>query len=347
MNQRIYALFATLVLSGFVAVTIAYRSLQTSSPPRDIPQIELNDAQKKLLDSRDNMSKWLLGLAYGALVGLLGMAFKQEEGARPMDAGLPLTASGLLILSLYGAFLFQDSMVFTLSKGPVDFIYGSLMDFPLVLQFWTLIGALILLAVWMFRPSKKYTVTLGIFLALGLVRTAQAQVSGCVPSWEKDRGVTLTESSQTTAVDVLRKLAKRAKLKSPSCDYALSLLDELHWAAYVVKQDDSGEAMSAYLKTIDVELTKPGLSTGEIVTKLTALSEVWRTASGLLVVESQLKGMPVLLNGSEAGMTPWQRRLAPGTYSIEVIRGGRTVYSDRGVKIEDGKQWRITVDASK
>jgi hypothetical protein len=348
MIKHPYTLFAILLLAGFMAATTVYRSLQTAPPQRDIPHMELTETQKKLLDSRDNMSKWLLGLAYGVLAGLLGLRFK-EQSPLPLNAKLPLAAIGLLVLSLYGAFLFQDSMMFALSKGPIYLIYGSFMDFPLLLQFWTLIVALILLALWIFRPPEKHIITLAVLLALVLVAPARAQSpSACLAAWEQDREVKLTETGRTTATAVLEKLAQRAHLKTPvSCEYAMSLLDELHWDAYVVKEDDSGEAMGSYLKMIDEELTKPGLSMGEVVSKLVAISQVWRGASGLLIVESQTKGIPILLNGSETGMTTWERRLAPGAYSIDVVRGGRTVYSNRNVKIEDGKECRINIDAQK
>jgi len=222
------------------------------------------------------------------------------------------------------------------------------MDFPLQLQFWTLVAALISLAFWLFRPPKKYIVTLSIFLALGLSDRAHGQApaaTACLSTWENDREMKLTQGGKTIATAVLDGLARRAGLQSVSCDYTMSLLDELRWDAYVVKQNDSSEAMESYLGTIDQELRKPGLSTGEVITKLVTISQVWRGASGLLIVESQAKGMPILLDGRVAGLTTWQRRLSPGIYSIAVLRGGRTVFSDRNVRIEDGKECRINIDA--
>lgn len=296
------------------------------------------------------MSKWLLGLAYGSLAGLLGLRFK-DQNQLPLDTTFPMAACALLVLSLYGAFLFQDSIMFALSKGPIYHIYGSLMDFPLQLQFWTLIIALVLLALRLFRPPKKYTVTLSVTLLLMLSSGASGQEeidSACLANWQKDREVKFTQAGVKTAASVLNRLSQRAGLKNPlACDYIRSLLDELRWDAYVVKQDDSSEAMEAYLGTIEQELKKPGLSMGEVVTKLVSISQVWRGASGLLIVESQTKGIPVLLDGAEAGMTTWERRLAPGTHSVEVIRGGKTVYSNRNVRIEDGKECRINIDSSK
>jgi hypothetical protein len=346
--RRPYLVFVGLLVLGFLAATTSYRTLQTAAPAHDIAHIDLTEAQKKLLESRDSMSKWLLGLAYGALAGLLGLRFKDQNSLQ-LDTTLPMAACGLLVLSLYGAFLFQDSMMFSLSKGPIYHIYGSLMDFPLQMQFWTLVAALILLALWLFRPPKKYTVTLSVFLALSFAARAQDQASVgsvCLSDWEKGREMRLTQTGRATAAAILEKLAQRAGLRSPApCDYTMSLLDELRWDAYVVKQDDSTKAMESYLKTIDQELRKPGLSMGEVVTKLVTISQVWRGASGLLIVESQTKGTPILLDGTEAGMTTGERRLAPGTYSVDVVRGGRTVYSNRKVRIEDGKECRIDIDA--
>jgi hypothetical protein len=348
--KRPYIVFTVLLAAGFLLATLAYRSLQTVAPPRDLAHIELTEAQKKLLDSRDTMSKWLLGLAYTALAGLLGLRFK-EQNQLPLDTTLPMAACGLLILSLYGAFLFQDSMMFALSKGPVYHIYGSLMDLPLQLQFWTLVISLVLLALWLFRPPKKYTVTLSLMLAFAFSGRASGQEPvepKCIAAWQKGREMKFTQTGQRAAINVLDRLSQRAGLKSPvSCDYALSLLDELRWDAYVVKQDDSIAAMEAYLETIDQELRKPGLSMGEVVTKLVSISQVWRGTSGLLIVEARTTGIPILLDGAEAGMTNWERRLAPGIHSVEVVRGGRTIYSNKNVRIEDGKEWRINIDSSK
>src|SRR5712671_678351 len=102
-----YGTFLLVLILGIVTLTLAYREAQTSLAGTDTGVVkELTDAQRALLESQQAMSKWLLALTYATFVGLLSLSKRKAVRSRFISV-LPLAASGLLLVALYAAFLFQ------------------------------------------------------------------------------------------------------------------------------------------------------------------------------------------------------------------------------------------------
>lgn len=152
------ALFVLLLLVGILGSSLVYGHFQGKETEALVMQnrvmVNLSDADKKLIDVRDSTSKWLLGLAFALLPGLV--VSKEADGVVKVQTKLlPLLAGAMLITSLYGFFLSQDSIAFVLSRGPQYHLYGWVSNFPILLQFWTLISALTLLMIHWLRHEGR------------------------------------------------------------------------------------------------------------------------------------------------------------------------------------------------
>ena len=354
--RRILLGFLLVVALGVVAATAAYRHFQTSLDEVDAAKnrarIELTDTDKKLIEARDSTSKWLLGLAFALLPGLV-IKRSADGDATPQRKLLPLFAAASIIVSMYGFFLSQDAVVFVLSRGPQYHLYGRLSEFPIIVQFWSLISAVIALMLHWFRsaPNIQFPtvgLALAVFLSTGDASSAPlptAELRTCVSGWALSRGVTFTAPQLSSVERVLKKLAVRSKIHSTArCDYYSSQLDHLRWMAYQESSSDSVESINGFVAATDLALSKAGLSPGDAVDKLLALSAIWRGASGLIKIETKAPGALVLLNRRPVGLTTFEVRVAEGTYVIEVLRAGAAVYVNQDVKIVDGQLWQVSVE---
>ncbi len=82
-----------------------------------------------------------------------------------------MTAYAFLLLSLYGAFLSYDAATDIIRTAPLKYLYGDQLVLPVLIQFWTLVIALVLLGVWLFRGSRKVMIS-GVIVMLSFRNNA-------------------------------------------------------------------------------------------------------------------------------------------------------------------------------
>lgn len=358
MNRSL-ALFLGIIFLGAALVTYLYRAVDHDPPPPDAGTVEtLSDAQKLLIETQSSLSKWLLGLAYATLAGLFGFRIKSPEDERFKD-GFPLVACALLVISLYGGFLFQQATLSILSRGPADLLFGDGILLTLQVQFWFLAFGLIVLAAWLFRTTnKKRRASVGLLIILlstcplAAADKKPSPVRACVDSWQADRGESLGPELAGEVTRLVEELAAREKIAlqgTDPCPFTASVLDELRFS--ILQYGDETEVtkrMAAVVSGARQDLASPNFSPGDLVRKLVRLSQVWRSPSGLLQVIAREGRFEIFLSSELVGLTNWTRRLEPGTYSLFFTRNGvRQNEYDRQVVIEDGKLVRIEVEGPK
>jgi hypothetical protein len=338
-----YILFLGIILIGVLAITLAYRASQTTSPPEPVNE-EVTERFKQLTQAHSEMSKWLLGLASGALAGLIGLRLKDPTNENLVEK-TPMAAYAFLVLSLYGAFLSYEAAINVLRFGPLAYVYGDQFKFPVLVQFWSLIIAVTLLGVWLFRPRKAALV---LFMVMaGCVPEAKAQefsAKPCIQNWYKDR-LGSSEAPADRAIDVLRKIEKKPEArKVKSCVDVESVLDELRFSSVQAGKPDTSAGFDSYLAGLDDELNHPGLTASAIVHSIIELMSPWDESLAVLSVRARNGTYQILLNATEVGLTNWTRRLKPGTYTIRVVRNFKVAYSSDSLTLGADESKVIDLD---
>lgn len=349
-------LFLAIVLVGIVAVTVSYRSLQLVPPPQHLHE-QMSDMDKQLVSAQGDMSKWLLGLASGSLAGLIGVRLK--TGANDLFTQVPMAAYAFLVLSLYGAFLHYHAMVNVLRVGPLDYLYGDQLRLPILVQFWSLLAAVVLLGIWLLRTKTHLPVLLICFCALALSSSAECQANqpaasqskqafdlpSCVKDWYSDR-LKASGANPNLAASVLHRIEKQPHAKIiANCIDADSVLDQLRFAAVQSGKPDNHDSFSAYLNSVLEELQHPDLSTSDVVRAILNLMSPWENDLGVLSVRASHGTYQVLLQGDPFGITNCTRRLKPGVYSIRVVSNNfKIAFSSDSVKISASETTLIDLD---
>ena len=349
-----FYLFAALILTGVLGTTYVYRHFQASESEASVLEnratIVLSDADKKLIEVRDSTSKWLLGLAMALLPGLV--VKKSAEGETTVqDELLPLLAGATLVISLYSFFLAQDSVAFVLSRGPQYHLYGWVSNFPILLQFWSLLIALVMLMSHWLKPRTKVMFpTLAIFLAMlapsddvYAVSFSTNSAKPCVVAWAKSREVTFSDDEVGLAARVTASLARRSNVSPIDvCEFVRVQLDQVRFSASQASARSKQPSIVDALRDTNDDLKNTAISSGTALERLLSLGALWRTPSGLLHLEGTPKGATVIINSRPVGFTNLDLRLAPGKYFVEVVADGEVIFRKADVLIEDGKLWKST-----
>ena len=343
-GNRAWILFIAVVALGLIVITIAYRASQTIAPNAPGDEV-LSDRQKLLLASVGEMSKWLLGLASGAIAAVAGLRLKEADNEDVISV-LPMIAYAFLLLSLYGAFLSYDATINIVRLGPLNYSYGAQLELPVLVQFWTLILGLSFLGVWLFR-RKAVPAAVAMFLIAFFAVPAQAQeadLPGCAERWYKDR-LNMSPPTSRLAVSVLKKLEQRPGGKQiTSCIDADSVLDQIRFASTQANDQDPSVNLEKYLVALNEELGHPDLGTSDVVLAIIQIMSPWEKQLGILSIHSSKNTYNILLNTNLVGITNWARRLEPGIYRIRVMRHLDSVYSDNSLTIKANETKDIDLD---
>jgi hypothetical protein len=336
--------FLAILTLGLLVTTLAYRKTQLVGPS-DVIDEKLSDRHKELIGTELELAKWLMGIASGSLAAIVGIRLKNEKSGDLFDF-IPMIAYAFLLTSLYGGFLSYQAALNVLRFGPLDYLYGSQMQLPILVQFWSLITGLMLLAVWLFRRKTKIVVAVLILFSCCAIpaRAAAVDEQQCVQHWSKDRRLSL-ESAGDVALDLLRRLGRVKEAKPiKTCDDIEIVLDTLRFDSTLAGNEDTSTAFNEYIKSLDSELSHTELSSSDIVQALIKLMAIWDKPFGVLSVRSSNGRFAVLIDGVERGFTNWRGRLEPGLHRIRVMAKGGVVYASDSLPISEGSTKEINVD---
>jgi hypothetical protein len=147
-------LLGTVFVVIALTISVEFRRLQNTPDHAELPQsdMSLSDRDKTYIDKSTDLSKWLTGIAYALLAGLVTrrLAGDAEKRFRSMSCILGV---GLLILSLYAGFLSYEAVLIVTSSKPTWMIRSRLTSFPVESQLWLLAAATVSL-VFTFFTSK-------------------------------------------------------------------------------------------------------------------------------------------------------------------------------------------------
>ncbi|HWB86351.1 MAG TPA: hypothetical protein VG675_19575 [Bryobacteraceae bacterium] len=353
--KKAHFISVAILAAGVLIATECYRISLTSPPPAGYlaycdtaiaaGKPCLTEVEKNLIESQDSLSKWLLGLAYTTLGGMLILRVKNWRSTQVTSA-LPMIACALLVLSLFGAFLFQIGIVFTLSNGPLYHLDTGVVWVPLLTQFWSLVGALALLALWLYGPRRGIRIALLFAAAASSPHFAQAAgIEQCAQQWQETHGFTADAKLAATQAQLVELLAKRAEVAIPSsCDFTDSVLDRVRFAAREVKHSRSASALAEYTDSLVEELQTNAVSPEEITNALVRGLKFWEAPSALVILRaSRTKDATI---DTMSCMTPCTVRIGPGAHKIQASDAGKIIYSCP-VNVKADAVLRIDVEAGR
>ncbi len=335
-----------LMLIVMIAETVVFRNAYLAGAAADAGSVtDLNEAQKKLIDTQAAYSTWLQTLAIGALAALLGLRLKDWADNR-LAATAPMVACGLLACSIYSAHLVQSSIIYTLAHGPIKLLYGGRMSVPLEAQFWTLLAGFGVLATWLF--GRKTAVT-GMMIVLSCI-TARAASTGdewsqCIQNWHQSRGLTppAALANETAIISALAKKTKRIPPKAAQCSFAFQVMDELRYRSFAAGGAGTSADVAMFADSMAPSLDNPNLSTTDALQLMIKIFQPWNPSSGLLELTSKKSGRRIAIDGRDAGYQSYTARLPTGWHKFELIdSGARTLC--REFYFKDGDRLAINLD---
>ena len=346
------------LLLGGALLTASHRLVQNTTT-EDISDEPLTDRQRAFVETQTETSTSLSNLAFGALVGLVGLQMRGKRDQRPSGV-LPRVAAAFLALSMYASFLFKMQVASAVGRGPVNLLTSPGVELPLTAQFWLFVTGIVMLLFWVF-PTRS---TIGSVMALGLLAPAHAAgqettTESCAAKWQIDRQISLPEASLPRLAKIVGGVASEAKLTldtSSRCPFVDSMLDELRRRVVAdagASVDDPGLPMAEAIRLTAETIDSHNFSAGDVVSRLLAMAQVWRQPSGLLVVHSTAGSLYVIatrLGGAAAdwkGITNWTVRVPVGVYRVEVMKDGVRVENPQRIEVKDGQRVQLSYPRGK
>jgi hypothetical protein len=336
-----------ILLAGGALAVGTYNSLQYGTVTT---MTSLTDTQKKILESSESLSNWLLGIAYSCLAGVTVLLVKRDLPVR-RESRMPFAAAAFLILSLLGRFLFYDALIFSLSEGGFQFFTGKLGRFPILLQFYGLALGLVCLGIWLYprmtaADDKPNILNLSLILILVpcSVLRAQPATGSCVSRWESARGLQLgsARSSAEKAIAAIR-MKSGARSQLGDCDLDFALLDQVRVASSLSHLPGDATALPESFKSLEDQLSSVGFSTDGLAGRLVDLADIFRSAHSKLIVTSlQKHTYTVLIDGGVGGLTNFDTFVKPGKHTIKAALDGRPVFQTE-VEVKNGEERKIEV----
>jgi hypothetical protein len=363
------AFFVTLALGIVISTTYFHRQQFTrpGSQENGIAEPPIVDAAKLYLEALSSASKLLFDLAFATLGAVLGLRLSATAKSH-ISSVASLGAGSLLLLSLYGAFLFELGKSEVL-EGGLD-MHGMILKFPIALQFWTLFLAVLSMTAALFRPAPK---TAKLILLAGLSLCGMpvqlmctlnpTPISGnptCIQNWANNRDEVLTDEGARDAVAVVSNLItmspKPLAATAQPCDFAVTMLDEIRFVAIdgggAASGNEGGLAVAKVLRQVIVAMEQPTFAAGELADKLASWAAFWQARGGTLdVVHTGSTVLIYIIDAADRrrewkAYSPCRFRLPPGVYRISVLSGGRRV-DNRTLTLSDGDRKVFEVGGAK
>jgi hypothetical protein len=337
------------MLGGILLSTILFRLAQTTSfqpagtKARPYTGI-MTDAQKLYIGARSATSELLFKISFATLAALIGLQLSNAQ-SRVSQRGI-FTAAGLLFTSLYAAFLFQVGVSRSM-EASLDEMFGAILGYPIMLQFWFLFAALVIIAAALFR-NPRHGAAIMAFVALLGAAPLQAETPAsrqCVVDWAKSHDIQLPSAAAKDAARVIEILAAKRGLKVTTgnrCAVVTTMLDTVRYTALRDGKPETGaEAGAALAKMLrDARKTAeaPNFSPGELLRQLLSIAEIWTVDSGIFDIDAKDTLFVTVISRSNPkrpqwlGYTRWLLRLPPGSYNVRIADGTRIVF-DRTIDL--------------
>jgi len=344
-----FALFIVTMLSGILLSTLLFRLAQTTSfqPPGMSARPytgTMTDAQKLYIGARSATSELLFKIAFATLAALIGLQMSNAQ-SRFSQRGI-FAAAGLLFTSLYAAFLFQVGVSRSM-EASLDEMFGAVLGYPIMLQFWFLFAALVLIAASLFRGPRHHAAVIAFAALLGAV-PLQAETTAsrqCVSGWAKSHDIELSPAATADAARVVEILAAKQKLKVTAgnrCAVVTTMLDAVRYTALRDGKPETGtaagDALAKMLRDARKTAEAPNFSPGELLRQLLSIAQIWTVDSGVFDIDAKETLFVTVISRSDPkrpqwlGYTRWLLRLPPGSYNIRLADGTRIVF-DRTIDL--------------
>ena len=355
-----FALFVILMIGGVAFATIVFKAAQREMARDAQKRVArpytgaASDAQKLFLESRSGTSQRLFEIAFAAAAALLALQFSEKQ--RPQFSGHGVFgAFGLLVASIYSALLFQIGVSRCL-EASLDDMFGPILTYPVLCQFWFLLAAVVLTAASLFRrPRGRLAVAMLVsLLSFSAGAAGIPSYSQCVTTWASSRSLILPDKGVVDAAKLVERLRARQKLTvnaQERCALTATILDAVRYAAISQGQPstgkEGGEAMAILLRAARQAAEEPTLSPGELIGVLASIAEIWSVPSGIVDIDAPRTLFVTVVDRAAPAKNQWRAytrcvlRLPPGTYAVRAALGSRIVY--RGdIKVVD--RARIPLD---
>src|ERR1051325_6460396 len=354
--------FFSTMLAGLVVTTVLFRSAdrETLSPPGQSHRVytgQATDAQKLYIAARTAASELLFKVAFAAFGGLAALQLSEKSRALVSERGV-FAAAGLLLTSLYASFLFQMG-VSRCMEASLDDIFGAVLTVPILCQFWFLFVAIVIVAVSLFRGTRRATAAAALVIALVACRGAYATpatTAACITSWASPRRVQLPAGARRDGVARVTGMAARQQLAvaaADRCIFAETMLDAVRYTAIEdgnpVSGAEGGEALAKIIRDARRAAESPNLAPGGLMASLSSIAQIWEHTAGVIDIDAK-KPLFVLVTDRRpasrgqqwAAYTRCVLRLEPGRYAVRVAEGTRVVYD---AEVEVVRGGRVPIDA--
>jgi hypothetical protein len=341
-----FAIFAITMLLGMIVATLVFRHAQTLALAHPAPRStqpytgHVTDAQQLYIEARTATSELLFKLAFAALTALIGIEASEGARARFPQRGL-FAAAGLLFTSIYAAFLFQNGVGLCM-EASLDDMFGPILAYPIVLQFWSLFAAAAIVATALFQKPGRIAAIITTLMAIAPRPALAAPLyRDCVTSWAAARSITLPREAAQDAEQLIGRVVARQELKVAAkdrCAVATTLLDDVRYMALRERKPAvgtaAGAALAPMLHEARVAAESPNLSPGELVERLLSIAEVWSVASGILDIDADKPLFVIVtdrLSRPQKQFYEYTRcvlRLRPGKYNVRVAQGTRIIFDN-------------------
>lgn len=359
--------FGVVFIAAIIVATILFRAAQhramnasADNTPGPAALGALTDTQKLYLESRLGTSQLLFNIAFAIIGGLLALHFS-EKTRPPLSTHAVFSAAGLLLASIYSAFLFQIGVSHCLEGSPND-LFSAVLNYPIVAQFWFLFAAVILIAISLMRriPSRAGLIAVAI-VWLSMPSSAYANAAakpdyaGCVRKWASERQLEIGDKAVKDGAALIKFVVGHDQITvadaRTGCTLASTLLDQVRFQALEDEDVSTPAKASAAVERVlhdgRVATQTTNVSFGELVDELISIAEVWRVAAGIVDFDDGRRGQLFVTVMSRErppkqrkGRTPWIVRLPPGKYDVTASEGAQQVYT--GVlEIKDGDRMAV------